>query len=39
MDSTEYTESLEAFECFVRNVLDSKFLTSEEKINLLKKQL
>jgi len=39
MYSKEYTESLEDFECFVRNVLDSEFLTSEEKINLMKKQL
>lgn len=37
--SNEYTESLEDFECYVRNIIDSEELTSEEKINLIKKQL
>lgn len=35
----KYTESIEAFECFVRNIIDNEELTSEEKINLIKKQL
>jgi hypothetical protein len=37
--SNEYTESLEDFECFVRNIIDSEELTYEEKINVIKKQL
>jgi len=37
--SNKYTEALEDFECFVRNIIDSEELTSEEKINLIKKQL
>ena len=37
--SNKYTESLEDFENFVRNIIDSEELTSEEKINLIKKQL
>jgi len=37
--NNKYTEALEDFECFVRNIIDSEELTSEEKINLIKKQL
>lgn len=34
-----YTESLENFENYLRNIVDSEELTSEEKINLIKKEL
>ena len=37
--SNEYTEALEDFECFVRNILDSKELTDKEKVETIKKQL
>jgi hypothetical protein len=37
--SNEYTESLEDFECFVRNIIDNKELTDQDKINIIKKQL
>tara|TARA_B110000285_G_C15099160_1_gene603941 strand:+ start:1709 stop:1843 length:135 start_codon:yes stop_codon:yes gene_type:complete len=37
--SNKYTEDLQDFECYVRNLIDSKELTDKEKINLIKKQL
>lgn len=37
--SNEYTEALEDFECFVRNILDSEELTDKEKVETIKKQL
>ena len=39
MYSNEYTEALEDFECFVRNILDSEGLTDKEKVETIKKQL
>jgi len=39
MYSNEYTEALEDFECFVRNILDSEELTDKEKVETIKKQL
>jgi hypothetical protein len=39
MYSNEYTEALEDFECFVRNILDSEDLTDKEKVETIKKQL
>ena len=35
----EYTEALEDFECFVRNILDGDELTNKEKVELIKKHL
>lgn len=37
--SNKYTEALEDFEGFVRNILDSKELTDKEKVERIKKQL
>tara|TARA_R110000744_G_scaffold116898_1_gene218474 strand:- start:292 stop:426 length:135 start_codon:yes stop_codon:yes gene_type:complete len=37
--SNEYTEALEDFEAFVRNILDSEELTDKEKVETIKKQL
>tara|TARA_B110000285_G_scaffold146534_1_gene163597 strand:+ start:93 stop:227 length:135 start_codon:yes stop_codon:yes gene_type:complete len=37
--SNKYTEALENFECFVRNILDSEELTYKEKAEVIKKQL
>ena len=39
MYSNKYTEALEDFECFVRNILDSEELTDKEKVETIKKQL
>ena len=39
MNAENYTEALEAFECFVRNVLDNDELTYKDKVELIKKQL
>jgi len=37
--SNKYTEALEDFEGFVRNILDGKELTDKEKVETIKKQL
>ena len=35
----EYTEALEDFECFVRNILDGDELTDKEKVEVIKNKL
>ena len=37
--SNEYTEALEDFEGFVRNILDSEELTDEEKVEVIQREL
>ena len=37
--SNKYTEALEDFECFVRNIIDNQELTDKEKVETIKKQL
>ena len=38
-NKNEYTEALEDFEGFVRNILDSEELTDKEKVEIIQKEL